>query len=425
MTSRWQEISTLYRWELRSALRDRTIVINSIVLPIVLYPALLWLVFTGITFVRGQTEDLVSRVALVDLPPEAQDLGTQFRDDKRFEIVEAGPDAGEAERRLRAGALDAVVVFQAGDEAGEAGSVSARVLYDGSRERSEQARERANEVVNAYRDAWLQAEAVARGIGQVQWASFVIGRRNTASSRDMGAFILGLMLPIFFVVMVALGCLYPAIDSTAGERERSTWETLMTTAASRVSIVTAKYLTVTTLGGVAGLLNVTAMLLTIRGVLGPLLTQRETTEFVLSPGVAPVLVVAAVLLAGLLAAAMMVVAAFARTFREGQSMLTPVLMGAILPVTFLSSPGAQLTKATALVPVVNAALVVRESIRGTVKPLETLIAATVTILTIAVLVRLAERIIALESVMVGAFSGGLWGFLRQLGRERAPATRVR
>ena len=42
--------------------------------------------------------------------------------------------------------------------------------------------------------------------------------------------------------LVAVGCFYPAIDSTAGERERSTWETLMTVSASRGSIIAAKYL---------------------------------------------------------------------------------------------------------------------------------------------------------------------------------------
>ena len=51
-----------------------------------------------------------------------------------------------------------------------------------------------------------------------------------ASSREMGQFILGLMLPLFLVIMLAVGCMFPAIDSTAGEREKSTWETLMTLA---------------------------------------------------------------------------------------------------------------------------------------------------------------------------------------------------
>ena len=56
------------------------------------------------------------------------------------------------------------------------------------------------------------------------------------------------MMSFFLVIMVALGCFVPSIDSTAGERERSTWETLMTVSAPRSSVILAKYLYVATLG---------------------------------------------------------------------------------------------------------------------------------------------------------------------------------
>ncbi len=39
--------------------------------------------------------------------------------------------------------------------------------------------------------------------------------------------ILGLIAPLYFVIMVAVGCLYPAVDTTAGEHERGTWETTL------------------------------------------------------------------------------------------------------------------------------------------------------------------------------------------------------
>ncbi len=75
--------------------------------------------------------------------------------------------------------------------------------------------------------------------------------------------------------MVAVGCLYPAVDTTAGEHERGTWETTLTLAASRFSIVIAKYLYVTTMGFIAGLLNLTAMTLSMGSVLAPLMARGE------------------------------------------------------------------------------------------------------------------------------------------------------
>jgi len=62
------DIRLLYAREIRSALRERNIVVNSILLPIFLYPLLLWLVYSGMTFVSGQTEGFKSRVTLKGFP---------------------------------------------------------------------------------------------------------------------------------------------------------------------------------------------------------------------------------------------------------------------------------------------------------------------------------------------------------------------
>jgi sodium transport system permease protein len=416
---RWSEVLTLYRWELRSALRDRTIVINSIVLPIVLYPALLWLVFTGITFVRGQTADLGSRVAVVGLPADQQDLLRRLREHERVEVLEA-PDPAEIEGEIRGGRLDVALQVVA-DLPAAGGTFQARLLYDGSRDRSEGARRRVADLVQAHREDWLRREALARGVEPFAWTAFAIERRNVASARDVGALLLGLV-PLFFVVMVALGCLYPAIDMTAGERERGTWETLMATAASRTSIVAAKYLAVTTLGMTAGLLNVGAMLLTLRGVMGPMLGEDAGgIEFAVPLVAVPILLAGAVLLAGLLAAGMMLLSAFARTFREGQSMASAFYLAAILPVVFLSNLDTGLTLPLAFVPVANVALAVREALRGTFDSLEVLVAFAASLAYILLLIRLAALVLAVENIVIGSYSGSLLTFLRDRLRGRAAA----
>ena len=59
---------------------------------------------------------------------------------------------------------------------------------------------------------------------------------NTSSPQEMGRFFLRLWVPLMVVMMVALGTLYPAVDAVAGERERSTWETLALLPTSRASV---------------------------------------------------------------------------------------------------------------------------------------------------------------------------------------------
>src|SRR3989442_1103509 len=73
------DIRVLYWREIRSALRDRTIVTNSILLPMLLYPAIIWLVYTGLTFVSGQNEELKSRIMLRDAPMAHAILKKNFK----------------------------------------------------------------------------------------------------------------------------------------------------------------------------------------------------------------------------------------------------------------------------------------------------------------------------------------------------------
>jgi sodium transport system permease protein len=138
----------------------------------------------------------------------------------------------------------------------------------------------------------------------------------------------------------------------------------------------------------------------------------------------PVMIVCAVLLAGFLAAGMLLLASFARTFREGQTMVTPLYLGAILPAMFLGQPGIQLSLPLALLPVANVALIVREAINGTFRPLETAVSVIVTLAGIAVFLSLAKFVLAFEQVVVGSYSGSLISFLRSRVRRPAAARRA-
>jgi sodium transport system permease protein len=397
----------LYRREMRAALREKNIVVNSILIPIFLYPFILWAAFTGVMFVQGQTEGMVARVAVSGLPDAHPGLR---RDLETSESIRVEPADGAALERIRNGSLDALLEFlpAEGDGARLPENFLARVSFDGSKERSRAARERLDEAIGRYREAWLAREAARLGIGAATWQVVTVAPRNVASGKQMGAFLLGLMLPLFFVIMVAVGCFYPAIDATAGERERSTWETLMTVAAPRSAIVVAKYLVVTSFGLLAGVLNLTAMTVTMKPVLRPLLERAgETMEFSMPLAALPVLAAGATLFAAFVAAGMMVFAAFARTFKEGQSMVTPFYMLILLPAMFLQVPGLQFSLPLALVPVVNVTMMVREAITGTFHAPQIAVTVLSSAALIAAALALATAVLRYEDVVVGSYGGSL------------------
>ncbi len=419
-----REISILYRRELRSALRERSIVMNSILLPIFLYPVILWAMFSGITLVEGISEGFTSRVALYQLPAEHAAIRDSLAAMDNVELAAQPADPDSATALVRAGELDAAVVFEPapGAAARLEGNFVARVTYDQSEERSRRAEGRVTGVIDRYRAAWLHEEGRALAIPPEELAQFELVRRNVATAGEIGTFILSIMIPLFLVIMVALGCFYPAVDATAGERERSTWETLMTVSASRTSVMAAKYLYVATMGIAAGLLNVLAMLITIGAIFAPLAGgELDQLQFSIPLEAVVVMALGAIGLALLFAALMLVLAAFARTFKDGQAMVTPVYYLALLPVFFVQYPDITMDARLAAVPVANVILMIRDAIQGTYQWIYIAETMAVVVALVAASVVLARWVLGFEDLLIGSYDGNLWKFIKERGLGRSPA----
>ena len=278
------------------------------------------------------------------------------------------------------------------------------ISYDRAVARSRRASDRIEAIVDNYREEWVDSEAAELGIAGAEREQFRIVQENVSSDEQMGALLLGMMIPLFLVLMVALGCFIPAIDSTAGERERSTWETLMTVSASRLSVVTAKYLYVATVGIIAGVLNVTAVFLSLGAIMAPLLAEAgDQFQFTLPFLALPVMIVAAISLALFFAAAMMILASFARSFKDGQAMAMPVYWLALLPFVLGQQTDRTLTPVIAAIPVANAAMMIRDAINGVF--LWPLMAETLVVLLVmvALCLMLARMVLQFEDLLVGSF----------------------
>jgi sodium transport system permease protein len=425
-----REVWILYQRELRSAFRERAIVVNSILIPIFLYPIMLWVMFSGMTLVEGLGEGFTSRVLVLGTPDEHRQLVDSLKAAERVEVTEEpGLSQQEALARLQARDADAVLEFLPPDAGGSLlpGNARLRVRYDGAIERSTRAEARVEEVVSRYRTSWLEGQAERVGLSREDLAGFRVDPHSVASGRDMGALILSEMIPLFLIIMVVLGCFHPAIDATAGERERSTWETLMSVSASRLSIVTAKYLYVATLGTVAGILNVVAMTLSVGGILKPFIASRNpdaAVQFAFPISAVPLMLVSAVILGLLFAAMMMILAAFARTFKEGQGMITPLTWLIFFPLLAGGSQDRTLTPLTALIPVLNVVQMIKDAIRGVyLWPLigETLLAES---LLVVGCLFVARSVLSVEDVVMGSHGGSFWSFLRsRMGRASPGAAR--
>ncbi|TWU47873.1 ABC transporter permease subunit/CPBP intramembrane protease [Rubripirellula reticaptiva] len=178
--------------------------------------------------------------------------------------------------------------------------------------------------------------------------------------------ILATIVPLVLVLMTITGAVYPAIDLTAGERERGTMEALMASPVPRFYVLLAKYVAVVTVALLTALANLLAMFTTLwLGGLLPLLTGGDPGF----PWLAVLQILGLlVLFSGFFSAVLLSLTSFARSFKEAQAYLIPVMLFAITPGMLSLMPGVELSGPLAIAPLINIVLLAREVLGGTVQP---------------------------------------------------------
>ena len=170
--------------------------------------------------------------------------------------------------------------------------------------------------------------------------------------------------------MTITGAVYPAIDLTAGERERGTLEVLMAAPVPRVQLLVAKYVAVLTVALLTAAVNLVAMTATVLlGDLGPILFAKGS----LTVGFVVTVLGALALFAAFFSALLLVLASFARSFKEAQAYLIPLMLVAMAPGLLSLLPWLRLNAGLAAVPLLNIVLLTREQMRGEADPMLTVL----------------------------------------------------
>lgn len=194
----------------------------------------------------------------------------------------------------------------------------------------------------------------------------VVKKENVAPPKKQSATILAFLIPMFLALWAALGGLNIAIDITAGEKERGTLEPLLTTAATRSSIVTGKYLAVSIMSLLAGLSSLTGIILSfvlLPNALGATYKNSPFSDYSVSPATVLIMLLVVFLTAIIFAAIEVAIASYARSFKEGQSYLSPISLIVVIPpyLTMYKMPN-ELTDIYFVLPLVNAISILKELI---------------------------------------------------------------
>ncbi|HVV49826.1 MAG TPA: ABC transporter permease subunit/CPBP intramembrane protease [Polyangia bacterium] len=395
-----REVRLVAGKELRETLRDRRTLAVMVLFPLVVYP-LVSLVTAQVLAARAaRVEAHVARVAVSGPPALAAELGRRLASPEVTVVPAAGAAAARA--ALGDGRIDAAAEVAPGHPP------AVRLAYDETREESSAARDRVEHL--------LEAPAAGRCAPDFTVAAVGIARRAKVSG-----YVLSKVLPLVVVVMVMLGAFHPAIDITAGERERSTLETTLSAPIDRAALMAGKVLAVATLATLTGVLNLASMSLTV--LEGTRLVGSAANLTI--PWVQAALAFAVVPpTAFLFASVMVAIGALARSFKEAQTLLTPVYFLCMAPALAAGLGDFRLGAGTAFVPGVGVTLLARDLILGRASLVMALAVLASTALYGAAALALAARLYDSERLFfTDEASLGLGAWLRHVvsGRAAAPA----
>jgi sodium transport system permease protein len=411
----WHNVRLIYGREIRDQLRDRRTLFMIAVLPLLLYPLLGMSVFQLSQFLRKSEPDVL--VIGSEQLAESGDLPKLFEDGRfagglsgdaataaepNVEFVgeavkdEAALDA--ARQRLKSGDVQVVLLFppdfgerlqelrsQIGAVAGGTnrndnsmapsdGSPieipKPEILYNSGKEKSRVAYFQVEHLLNAWKSQIIRENLLASRVPANAARPFELKPRDVAEHSQQQALVWSKILPFVLFIWALTGAFYPAVDLCAGEKERGTLETLLSSPARRTEIVWGKLFTVMTFSGATALLNLVSLGITARYIIAQLQMMPGTgPDMAQGLDLPPLtsamwLLVALVPMTALFGALCLACAAFARSTKEGQYYLMPLLLVTMPLMMLPMAPGAELNLGNSLIPVTGVVLLLKALIQS-------------------------------------------------------------
>ena len=361
-----RNVGIVYRKELTDSLRDRRTLVSMIVIPLLLFPVMmLGFSYLAVKLV-GQAKKEVPQIMVLG-GEDSPKVMAGLRNLDTIEIVPPAPDYVDqiSNKKIRA-AVEIPKGFDAALERNEKTTIKI-YMYEGEI-KSSFAADRVEKFFSELREKTARDRLEARKLPVSLLKPFDIEQKNVAPPEKVGGSLFGGLIGYMVILLCMTGAMYPAIDLTAGEKERGTMETILCSPVERTHLVLGKFLMVLTASLASAVLSVISMGVSFLGVskLGSL-ESGGRSPFQMSINPKAVLAVFGMVLpmAVLFAAALMTIALFAKSYKEAQSYLTPMTFLVVIPAVASLLPGVELNAKLALVPVLNTSLVSKEILTGT------------------------------------------------------------
>ena len=379
--------------ELLQVFRDRKLVFSTLVLPVFLMPVFMFGPHLFLSRLLEGTSAKVQEVAVAGLPQEALEA--------LLEANLAPKPVADPERAVREGEYPAGVVHEEGRY-----RVFGRLT--GGLSESQVAVGKVQAALQGLKERKVAEALAAKGVPLDLLHPFQVETVDASPPREKAGGLLGFLLPFFLVVFILSGGQVVAVDATAGEKEKGTLEALLSSPIPLFHLALGKTLATVAmalLSGVAGLVGL-ALGGALSARLGGDIPSRGGEvlslggQIQMDGGSFLALFLTAFLLALFMGAVMVALGLYARSFKEAQSYMAPLLLLALFPLLFLQFRGFfELAVWHHLIPLFNTALLMDALLKGQAEGLQVVLTWGSTLVYGALALLLAVRVFAREDVV--------------------------
>ena len=187
---------------------------------------------------------------------------------------------------------------------------------------------------------------------------------------------------LFIMMAITVSATYPATDTTAGERERGTLETLLTFPIKSRDIIIGKFLGVTVSSIITGLISLALAIISLM-ITKNMFSIYDGIDIMYSPITILFAVIVIIAYSFFISGLCIAIASTSKTFKEAQSALTPLTFISFFPGMIAFMMGITTTPILSIVPFLNFTLIFTDINNGTINLLNIGLMAISTIIYIS------------------------------------------
>ena len=358
---------TIAKKELTDITRDRRTIIMMIVLPFVLIPGLFGVVYT---IQSQQAEKATEQQMKVSFFGQeyAPELYQAFADLDKVIILDQIP-ADSVDSYIQNEYLDAAIyVNREYQESIDQNKQAPIIIKFKGTDSFGITRDRIKSLLTAQENQIITKRMNQLSLKPDIVKAYQIEYKDVASTQEkLGKFVGG-FLPYFFIIFGFMGAMYPALDLGAGEKERGTLETILSSPATRLDVVLGKFLVVM-------LAAITTAFIALGGMYFGIQTfpdiepwVLEVVNVILSAKTVILMMSLIIPISAFFSALLLGLSIYAKSFKEAQSIVGPLNIAIIFPALIGTLPGIELNAVTSLIPILNVSLASKDIIAGTINP---------------------------------------------------------